>query len=470
MTLDFDAWDEQHTRLFDRHLAALGELDDNAVLSMTTNTPDREGRLVWDGFVGTAPVRDAEQAWARIERNSRKDAACYFGIGVRRGGTRGQGGKNDVLAHTLLAADLDWAEGDHKSSTNPPREVLEQWINDCPAIPGLIVNSGGGFHIYATLSEPVDVQHDPRGRALYAGWRHWWVARAREDGFNIDLAPLNNQALVLRVAGTPCPKYPGALVTIERSLETTDDDYEIDDLLTLFPAPPEPEKRARTAEGRTSRGGDKSAVPAGGSLDDFTPGDLFAVEGDLETILIDLLDADYAGRTGDAGSLLLPWTNGGAVDPQHPFGKNGGVFVHHDGTPLLSIYGQGVREDWAHFAGTIPDTHAELDLYNAFYALAQVVARKGADPEESWSLAARLVVRYRRIDKNGFADYGDLYDDLAACADLDDLIALVPARKPRPGTVRTLDAPTRPAPPAAVIRRISGDTHALASAPKIRRL
>ena len=405
MELRFEWWDHQHTRLFDRHLSALGELDDDAVISMTTNTPDRSGKLIWDGFVGTAPVRDAERAWERILPNAKRGGACYFGIGVRRDGTRGQGGKNDVLAHTLLAADLDWAEGDHKSDSNPPREVLEDWINDLPVAPGLIVNTGGGYHVYATLTEPVDVQRDPRGIALYAGWRQWWVERAREDGYNIDIAPLTNQALVLRVAGTPCPKYPGTLVAIEDSLETTDDDYALDDLLALFPAPPEPERKQRASSGgRTARSGDKTAVPTGGSLDDFSPGDLFAVEGDLEMILTDLLDAGYAGRAGDAGALLLPWTGCGTVDPEYPEGKNGGVFIHHDGTALLSVYGQGVREDWAHFAGTTPDSNSELDLYNAFYALAQVVARKGADPEESWSIAARLVVRYRTTDADGFAD------------------------------------------------------------------
>lgn len=484
MKLDFDAWDEQHTRLFDRALAQVAELDDDAVLSMATNTPrTRRGEPVlgkkgdpifdWDGFVGTAPVRDAERAWSRIERGAHKNAACYFGVAVRRGGTRGQGGKNDVLAHTLLAADLDWAEGDHKSSTNPPREVLEQWIKDLPITPSLIVNSGGGYHVYVTLTEPVNVIHDPRGRALYAGWRQWWLDRGEEDGFNVDIPPLTNEALVLRVAGTPCPKYPGTLVTIERSLETTDDDYEIDSLLELFPAPPEEPKTKRTGSAGRNRNGvtptDKSAVRAGGSLDEFAPGDLFAVEGDMEAILVELLDVDYGGATGDLGILLLPWTDCETVEPEYPQGKNGGVFVHHDGTLLLSIYGQGVREDWAYFAGTTPNHSSEIDIYNAFYALAQVVARKGATAPESWSIAARLVVKYRTIDGKGFADYGALYDDLAAASDLDDVIALAPERKRRIGATRPLRmAPLRTEAPA--VRTLSTVHAGFKKSPEIRSL
>lgn len=450
--LDFDEWDEMHTRLFDRHLNALGDLDDDAVLSMTTNTPrTRSGFLLrgddgklaldWDGYVGTAPVGSAERSWNRIERGAKKGAACYFGVAPRRGTTNGQGGKKDVLAHTLLAADIDWAEGDHQSSSNPPREVIEDWIADLPVAPGLVVNTGGGFHLYVTLDEPVDVQRDPRGIALYAGWRQWWIDRAREDGYSIDIAPLTNQALVLRVAGTPAPKYQGELVRIERSIETTDDDFGVDELMAFFPAPPEPEKKRKpsTARGRTRSEG-KGSVPAGGSLKDFLPGDLFAVEGDIEMIVVNLLDVTYAGRSGDAGKLLAPWTDCETTAPEYPEGKNAGIYVHYDGTPLVKLWGQGVREDWAHFAGTTPNASSDGDVYNAFYCLAQVVARKGASASESWSIAARLVAHYRSIDDDGFADYGTLYDDLGDAETLGDVLALLPERRShtRPGVVRTL--------------------------------
>lgn len=451
--LDFDEWDEAHTRLFDRHLSPLGELDDDAVLSMTTNSPRvRKGYLVrgddgklaldWNGFVGTARVGDAERQWSLIERAAKRGAACYFGIAPRRGGTNGQGGKGNVLAHTLLAADLDWSEGDHQSSSNPPREVIEEWIADLPVAPGLVVNTGGGFHLYATLDEPIDVQRDPRGIALYAGWRQWWIDRAKEDGYSIDIAPLTNQALVLRVPGTPAPKYQGELVHIERSMETTDDDYTIDELLEHFPAPPEPErKRKHSQSGGRTRPESKGAVPAGGSLKDFLPGEVFAVEGDIEAIVVNLLEMEYAGRSGDAGMLLAPWTDCGNTTPEYPEGKNAGIYTHYDGTLLVKLWGQGVREDWAYFAGTTPDSSSDGDVYNAFYCLAQVIARLGADAKESWTIAARLVVHYRHLDDDGFADYGMLYDDLADAETLDDVVALLPERRPytRPGVVRAID-------------------------------
>ena len=484
MNLDFDQWDEQHARLFDHALSQIADLDERAVISMTTNTPrsrrgepvlGKKGELIldWNGSLGTAPVGDAERAWRRILANAKEGAACYFGIGVRRGGTRGQGGKNDLLCHTLLAADLDWAEGDHKASTNPPREVLEQWINDLPITPSLIVNSGGGYHVYVTLTEPIEVQRDTLGRSLYAGWRQWWLDRGAQDGYTVDIGPLTNEALVLRVAGTPCPKYPGTLVTIERSMETTDEHYDPSELAALFPAPPEEPKRTRTAGSKPSPSGTagdaKTPVPAGGSLGDFTPGDLFAVEGDMERILVELLGAEYAGRSGDPGALLLPWTDCETVEPEYPQNKNAGVFIHFDGAPLLSIYGQGVREDWAYFAGTTPDQSREIDTYTAFYALSQVIARKGATAPESWTIAARLVVHYRSIDASSFADYGSLYDDLAAAYDLDEIIALAPERKRRVGSVRSIQAPTQVIETPGV--RVLVDVRIeLAESPKIRRL
>ena len=479
--LDFDQWDAMHTRLFDRHLAALGELDDDAVLSMTTNVPrvrkgvlqrhhDGKLQLDWNGFVGTAPVHDAVRQWHLIEHDARRGAACYFGIAPRRGGTKGQGGKADVVAHTFLAADIDWAEGDHQSSSNPPREVLEEWIDDLPVAPGLIVNSGGGYHLYVTVDEPVDVQRDPRGVALYAGWRQWWIDRAAQDGFTIDIAPLTNQALVLRVAGTPCPKYQGELVHIETGIETTDDDHAIDDLIAHFPAPPAPERKRITKRDGRAQASDKSAVPAGGSLREYAPGDLFAVEGDLDRILVDLLDAEFAGAEGDSNALLLPWTDQGTTTAEYPEGKNAGVFIHHDGTPLLHIWGQGVREDWAHFAGTTPDPGAQGDVYNAFYALSQVIARLGADAPTSWSLAARLVVAYRRIDKDGFAQYGDLYDDLAAATTTQGVVALLPTPRRAPGTVRTVQGSVPKDQEKSTVRTLARAEHAAPTSTKIRRL
>lgn len=431
-----DEWFEQYDRLYARHAAILPD----TLISLTANRPNtRDGYLLRraDGkldlewcVLGTAPIGDPERMWESVQRPARKGAACYLGVAPRRAGTRGQGGKKDVHAHVALVADLDWAEGDHQSSSNPPREILEQWIADLPVLPGLIVHSGGGYHVYVTLAEPVDVQHDPGGIALYGGFAHWWRERARQDGYSVDLAPLNNQALVLRIAGTPCPKYPGTLVTIERSLETTDEDHDLDTLLKAFPAPPsEPKKRAgRSAAGGATRVAStpKFAVSPGASLDDHTPGDVFAVEADAEELLINLFHVEYAGASVDPGSLLLPWLGNG--EPEYPPGKNAGLFYHRDGTALLSIYGQGVREEWAARFGTVPDPNSELDLYNGFYVLAQGIAKVGASPQESWGIAARLVRHYRTVVE-GFADYGTLVQDVMMCESVEDIEALLPRRE-----------------------------------------
>lgn len=445
--LDRDEWLEHHARVFARHADALPD----AVLSVTANRPvtrsgfllrRSDGKLDLDwNVLGTTALDDPDEVWRRAVPLAKRGASCYVGVAPRLAGTKGQGGKKDVAAHVALVADLDWAEGDHQSASNPPREVLEQWIADLPVVPGLIVNSAGGYHVWVTLKEPVDVQHTDEGIALYAGFAHWWKERAKRDGYSIDLAPLNNQALVLRIAGTPAPKYPGALVRIERSIPTTDEDYDLTTLMEAYPAPPEePKRSARSVAGGTGRAvtTPKSAVPVGASLDDHTPGDVFAVEGDAEELLLALFDAEYAGSGVDASSLLLPWFGNG--DPEYPPGKNAGLFVHHDGTALLSIYGQGVREEWAARFGTVPDQNSELDLYNAFYILAQYVARLGAEPQEAWSLAARLVTHYRTVEDR-FADYGNLIPDVSVCETVEDIESLLPARE-------RVSAPPRLNPPS----------------------
>lgn len=443
-----DEWYEQYDRLFARHVDALPD----AVISVTANRPNTErgyllrrsdGKLDLDWHVlGTAPIDNEEKVWDKAERLARKGAACYIGVAPRLAGTKGQGGKKDVAAHVALVADLDWAEGDHQSDSNPPREVLEQWIADLPVLPGLVVNSGGGFHIYVTLDAPVDMQRTEEGKALYRGFAHWWSERAKRDGYNVDLAPLNNQALVLRIAGTPAPKYPGEMVHIERSVETTDEDHSLETMLSAFPAPPAEAPKRRGSKRASKSAADQAdaprePVPVAASLDEYTPGDVFAVEGDAMELLTRLFDVEYAGSSVDHSSLLVPWFGNGA--PEYPPGKNAGVFLHYDGTALLSIYGQGVREEWAERFGSEPDQSRELDLYNAFYILAQYVAMVGATPEQAWGIAARLVRHYRNV-KDGFVDYGTLVEDVATSYRVEDIEALLPAREQQ-------SAPTRLAPP-----------------------
>lgn len=97
-----------------------------------------------------------EKALQKALELSEQGYNAYMGVNPRMGG----GGKK-VNVHYLTAffVDLDVGTAGHKKDSNfPSKEDAWKAIKQFPLQPSLIVDSGGGFHLYWILEEPVAVE------------------------------------------------------------------------------------------------------------------------------------------------------------------------------------------------------------------------------------------------------------------------------------------------------------------------
>ena len=118
----------------------------------------------------------------------------YVGVALRR--ARG-GTSRDVMAVTALWAELD---GSPSAKGAGCRDKADAWqrLASCPVPPGMIVDSGGGYHAYWLLEDPI-VDADALARVPL------WNARLREllrthDGYAGD--DVGDLARILRLPGT----------------------------------------------------------------------------------------------------------------------------------------------------------------------------------------------------------------------------------------------------------------------------
>lgn len=116
----------------------------------------------------------------------------YFGTGLRRQplGSDARGGKADVQWLTAMWIDIDIRGPGHKEAKLP--ETLEQAISVaelCPLEPSLIVDSGGGLHVYWLLSKPLEVPaggHEKLNVVFKAFQKRIIAAAQARLGFKID--------------------------------------------------------------------------------------------------------------------------------------------------------------------------------------------------------------------------------------------------------------------------------------------
>jgi Mrp family chromosome partitioning ATPase len=122
----------------------------------------------------------------------------YFGVASRRADT-GTGTSDDCLSLGALFLDVDC-----KTRT---QEEARATLNGLPFLPSIVVNSGGGFHVYYLLREPVDVQADRAGLTA--------LLRRLAGALDGDLAAAE-PARILRVPGTHNHKYdPPRVVEVD---------------------------------------------------------------------------------------------------------------------------------------------------------------------------------------------------------------------------------------------------------------
>lgn len=124
----------------------------------------------------------------------------------------GRTSRASALPLPALVADVDVAGPGHAHSEGDPLpnsdEALEAIGRVGELLPLLVVDTGGGFHVWCPLESPLD-HRAKGGRELLATWKQAWLRVFADAGRYVDPGPLADPARVLRLAGTFRTK-PGA--------------------------------------------------------------------------------------------------------------------------------------------------------------------------------------------------------------------------------------------------------------------
>jgi hypothetical protein len=169
------------------------------------------------------------------------DRDVWFGVATRAQplphGARG--GDTDCVAIPALWMDIDIAGPNHQDQYKLPVDVdqARKIIDTFPLPPSIIVDSGGGLHVYWQLDEPLPAED---ARTILARWAATWDANAASVDMRVD--NVFDLPRVLRLPGTRNLKQDcGAIVTV---LEANEHRYSYSDIhdATINP-PTTPQRR-----------------------------------------------------------------------------------------------------------------------------------------------------------------------------------------------------------------------------------
>ena len=155
--------------------------------------------------------KDVDAAKARSKELSAEGRDVYFGLGL---GPDGQADHHkrfkvsDVKAITALWLDADYGLHDSGKKYPETSDDALALIRQIFLQPSLIVDSGGGFHVYWLLKEPWEFSDDDDKKSaqrLVSAWQNMIQSIWRKAGFTIDST--KDLARVLRVPGTMNYKY-----------------------------------------------------------------------------------------------------------------------------------------------------------------------------------------------------------------------------------------------------------------------
>ena len=175
----------------------------------------------------------------------------YVGVAMRR--ERGAGGKDGVVSTAVLWADLDVgasADGHKIPGKHATKEAALATLGGLAVPPTLVVDSGGGYHAYWELAEPLPLGTPGEQDVAEAALRRLCAAVDGDD-------KVCEVARILRLPGSRNQKTdPARPVTVLRHDRTREVDLE--ELLEELP--PDPGPRSRSAVGA---GGSVVRLPAG---------------------------------------------------------------------------------------------------------------------------------------------------------------------------------------------------------------
>jgi|GEM_PF-6294226 len=194
------------------HAIAYGALSwpEGAVLAVPTILKGRGVRT------NRIPVHDVDALVELCVRGVEAGADVYVNVAPQRPGLdiSARGGKRDAVALPALFADVDTADGVHKASDEtgglplPTREDALRLIQSLPLPISMLVHTGGGFHVWCCLDQPLDHLSDAGAETLRR-WKAVVMRTFNDAGFHVDAGVLGDPARMLRVPGTINAKRPG---------------------------------------------------------------------------------------------------------------------------------------------------------------------------------------------------------------------------------------------------------------------
>lgn len=133
------------------------------------------------------------------------DKDVFFGLGLQGSDPRpGRGTADGVIAIPGLWIDVD-VYGQNHVETNLPKSIDEamDFVNSMPLSPTIVVNSGGGLHVYWLFKEIwvfSDENERQNAQCLSSRFQDTFIHNANKLGWNLDNT--SDLARVLRVPGT----------------------------------------------------------------------------------------------------------------------------------------------------------------------------------------------------------------------------------------------------------------------------
>jgi hypothetical protein len=178
-------------------------LADSGLVMLLWSSKDKDKHSEYFNDVGAAKTRSKEL--------SAEGRDVYFGLGLGPNGRKDQHKRfkaDEVKAITAIWLDADYGFRDNGKKYPDTSDEALQLIRQIFLQPSLIVDSGGGFHVYWLLKEPWVFETDAerkQAHRLVASWQDMIQGLWRKSGYSIDST--KDLARVLRVPGTMNHKY-----------------------------------------------------------------------------------------------------------------------------------------------------------------------------------------------------------------------------------------------------------------------
>ncbi|MHB8318101.1 MAG: hypothetical protein ACYDEP_02550 [Acidimicrobiales bacterium] len=267
----------------------------------------------------------------------------------------------------------------------PTRDEAKDLIKTFPVGQPMVVDSGGGYHVWLPLVDILDPR-SVQGANILARWKRWWTDAFHARGLIIDEGVLADVARILRPAGTVSWKIPDDLRLV-RLLREPGERVNLGDLDEQLPQLPVAPARPQRATKNTSLVVDDQ---------DSRPGDALAVNVPVSQLLESVFGWQCKHESDrEAGETARWWT----PDGDQAYETHAATYADEGRGETVTLFDSAAQEVWG-----IPElTENKLDehglplapnqhRWTSWDVLGNVICRG------DWRLAARIAVANPTIE------------------------------------------------------------------------